>query len=151
MLTWLHVMSHPDGQISFFNDAAFDIAAPYESLLDYAGRLGFPEPPAERGSRYLEESGYCRLENERAVVICDVARVGPNYQPGHAHADTLSFELSVYGFRVFVNSGVSEYGVSEERLRQRGTAAHNTLELNNADSSEVWHGFRVARRACPLT
>ena len=81
MLTWLHVMSHPDGQISFFNDAAFDIAAPYESLLDYAGRLGFPEPPAERGSRYLEESGYCRLENERAVVICDVARVGPNYQP----------------------------------------------------------------------
>ena len=46
-----------------------------------------------------------------------------------------------------MNSGVSEYGESSERLRQRGTASHNTLMINNEDSSEVWSGFRVAKRA----
>jgi uncharacterized heparinase superfamily protein len=35
-------------------------------------------------------------------------------------------------------------------LRQRGTAAHNTLVIDRQDSSEVWSGFRVARRARPL-
>ena len=36
-----------------------------------------------------------------------------------------------------------------ERLRQRGTAAHNTVTVDGQDSSEVWGGFRVARRAHP--
>jgi len=76
--------------------------------------------------------------------------VGPDYLPGHAHADTLSFELSVGTQRVLVNSGTSCYGGSPERLRQRGTAAHNTVVVNGQDSSEVWGGFRVARRAYPL-
>jgi hypothetical protein len=33
------------------------------------------------------------------VLILDVAPVGPDYLPGHAHADTLSFELSLFGQR----------------------------------------------------
>jgi uncharacterized heparinase superfamily protein len=49
-----------------------------------------------------------------------------------------------------VNSGTSCYGSSPERLRQRGTAAHNTVVVNGQDSSEVWGGFRVARRAYPI-
>jgi uncharacterized heparinase superfamily protein len=69
------------------------------------------------------------------------------YLPGHAHADTLSFELSLAGNRVLVNSGVSEYGSQAERQRQRGTAAHNTVTINGQNSSETWAGFRVARRA----
>ncbi|MDX1711969.1 MAG: heparinase II/III-family protein, partial [Rhodovibrionaceae bacterium] len=74
---------------------------------------------------------------------------GPDYLPGHAHADTLSFELSLFGHRIFVNSGTSVYGAGTERLRQRGTAAHNTVVVSGHDSSEVWGGFRVARRAGP--
>jgi uncharacterized heparinase superfamily protein len=88
-----------------------------------------------------------RLTAGDAVVILDVGDIGPDYLPGHAHADTLSFELSVGARRVLVNSGISQYGLGGERLRQRGTAAHNTVTLNGADSSEVWGGFRVARRA----
>jgi uncharacterized heparinase superfamily protein len=48
-----------------------------------------------------------------------------------------------------VNSGTSCYGLSNERLRQRGTSSHNTVTINGEDSSEVWSGFRVARRAYP--
>jgi uncharacterized heparinase superfamily protein len=80
-------------------------------------------------------------------LIADLSPIGPDYIPGHAHADTLSFELSIEGQRIFVNSGTSEYGVSEERLRQRSTPAHNTVSVNGMNSSEVWSGFRVARRA----
>ena len=76
-----------------------------------------------------------------------MSAVGPDYIPGHAHADTLSFELSLGRERVFVNSGISEYGLTESRLYQRKTRAHNTVEVDNKDSSQVWSGFRVANRA----
>ena len=49
-----------------------------------------------------------------------------------------------------MNSGTSRYGIGPERLRQRSTAAHNTVSIDGQDSSEVWGGFRVARRAKPF-
>ena len=50
---------------------------------------------------------------------------------------------------MLVDTGTSLYGEGPERLRQRGTAAHNTVVVDDQDSSEVWRGFRVARRAYP--
>ncbi|MEE9926784.1 alginate lyase family protein [Microvirgula aerodenitrificans] len=155
MLAWLHTMSHPDGGIAFFNDAAFGIAPTIAVLDAYATRLDLLSPvscsalPDTRLQR-LTESGYIRVEVPDAVALLDVAPVGPDYLLGHAHADTLSFELSLFGQRVLVNSGTSCYGLGMERLRQRGTAAHNTVEIDGQDSSEVWGGFRVARRAYPF-
>src|SRR5205823_3153302 len=86
MLGWLERMIHPDGKISFFNDAAFGIALDPSALQAYAGRLGIPAT-----AMVLGESGYVRLENDHVVVIFDAAQLGPDYQPGHGHADTLSF------------------------------------------------------------
>jgi uncharacterized heparinase superfamily protein len=144
-------MCHPDGEIAFFNDAALGIAPGRVELEDYASRLGFSPLAAPTGPvTTLAESGYVRVDFDSAVALLDVAPVGPDYLPGHAHADTLSFELSLFGQRVFVNSGTSCYGSGAERLRQRGTAAHNTVVIDGRDSSEVWGGFRVARRARPL-
>lgn len=148
---WLAAMCHPDGEISFFNDAALGIAPCPEELESYADRLGLPrhrEP--ERGLTHLSPSGYVRFTDNDAVALLDVAPVGPDYLPGHAHADTLSFELSLFGQRTFVNSGTSQYDVGPERSRQRGTAAHNTVVVDGRDSSEVWAAFRVARRARPV-
>lgn len=149
--TWLLTMCHPDGEISLFNDAAFDIAPSVAELDGYARRvLVGVAPKVQSPLVQLRESGYVRLARGPAVALLDVAPVGPDYLPGHAHADTLSFELSVGTQRVLVNSGTSCYGSSPERLRQRGTAAHNTVVVNGQDSSEVWGGFRMARRAYPL-
>jgi uncharacterized heparinase superfamily protein len=36
------------------------------------------------------------------------------------------------------------------RDAERGTSAHSTVTIDGRDSSEVWGGFRVARRAYPL-
>ena len=49
-----------------------------------------------------------------------------------------------------VDSGTSRYGLGPERLRQHGIAADNTVAIDGLDSSEVWSGFRVARRARPV-
>lgn len=150
MLSWLEAMRHPDGQIAFFNDAAFGVAPSPDALIACAKRLAFSAPAARGPLTWLEDTGYARLAVGPAVLIADLARIGPEYLPGHAHADTLSFELSLYGQRVIVNGGTSVYGSGPERLRQRGTAAHSTVTVAGADSSEVWGGFRVARRAYPI-
>ena len=151
MVSWLKIMCHPDRQISFFNDAALGIAAEPVEIEEYAGRLGFSAGDSPRdGATELRDSGYVRLQKDDAVLIADVGKIGPDYLPGHAHADTLSFELSLKGRRVFVNSGTSCYGNSMERLAQRGTASHSTVMIDGEDSSEVWSGFRVARRARPF-
>jgi uncharacterized heparinase superfamily protein len=148
MLDWLGAMTHPDGEIAFFNDAAFGIAPPLAALRAYAQALGLALSalPGD-GVRHLAATGYARLQRGPALLLADVAPVGPDYLPGHAHADTLSFELSLHGRRVLVNGGTSTYDNDAERLRQRGTAAHNTVVVDGQDSSEVWAAFRVARRA----
>ena len=99
---------------------------------------------------YFPQSGYVRLQTKDAVALIDIADIGPDYLPGHAHADTLSFEFSLFDARVLVNTGTSCYGLSSQRTYERSTAAHNTVVLNGENSSEVWAGFRVARRAYPV-
>ncbi len=151
MRRWLAAMSHPDAMIAFFNDAAFGVAPTVLELERYASRLGFrPLAPESRELTHLAASGYVRVDAQESAAILDVARIGPDYLPAHAHADTLSFEMSLFGQRVIVNSGISEYGSGRERVRQRGTRAHNTVTIDARDSSEVWGGFRVARRAHPV-
>lgn len=148
MLYWLRFVSHPVGGIALFNDAADGIAPSNAELEDFARRLGLaaPEPPAE-GVVDLMPSGYVRAARGPAVAVLDLAPVGPDILPGHAHADTLAFELSLHGRRVVVNGGTSCYGSSAQRLAERGTAWHSTVQLSDGDSSEVWSGFRVGRRA----
>jgi uncharacterized heparinase superfamily protein len=165
---WLKEMMHPDESLSFFNDTALGISAEWSELVGYYDRMGATlvdrtasgTPELANYSQlnrtylskqlsyvHLKESGYITVKAGSIYAILDVAAIGPDYLPGHAHADTLSFELSIDMQRVFVNSGISCYGVSAERLRQRGTAAHNTVVIDGEDSSELWSGFRVARRA----
>lgn len=148
MIRWLDAMTHPDGGISFFNDAALSIAPKLTQLRAMAQRLSVPgDSCAAQPIRLLPCSGYARASVGPAELLCDLAPVGPDYQPGHAHADTLSFELSLFGDRIVVNTGTSTYAPGPLRTFERSTKAHNTLEINGADSSEVWGAFRVARRA----
>jgi uncharacterized heparinase superfamily protein len=154
-LHWLKAMSHPDGKISFFNDATFGIAPKVEGLERYAGFLALNVGKDSRHStmfgKLLQPSGYGIIDwPDGHRLLVDVAPVGPDYQPGHAHADSLSCELSLFGQRVLVNSGISKYGDDAERHWQRSTAAHNTVEVDGENSSEIWAGFRVARRAKPF-
>jgi uncharacterized heparinase superfamily protein len=149
MVQWLHAMTRPDGSLCRFNDCADDIAPPPHELLRYAAALG-----VETGMRdttgsvvALANSGYLRLHAAGATAWLDLAPIGPDYLPGHAHADTLSMELALHGYPLLVNRGTSEYGTGPRRQLERGTPAHNTVTVAGENSSEVWAGFRVGRRA----
>ena len=155
MLTWLNDMCHPDDEISFFNDAAHGVAASPSEIKSYAKRLGFfikdtGITPENLSIKHYPNSGYIQIGTPDARVLLDVASIGPEYLPGHGHADTLSFEMSLFGKRLMVNGGTSQYETGATRLKERGTSAHNTVVVNGLNSSEVWSSFRVGRRANPI-
>jgi uncharacterized heparinase superfamily protein len=60
-----------------------------------------------------------------------------------------SYELTVDGKPLIVDSGVFEYEAGQWRDWFRSTRAHNTVEIAGENQSEVWGSFRVARRARP--
>jgi len=111
----------------------------------------WPVNDAPRDSTALAASGYYVMRDDAKGdhLILDIGKPCPDYLPGHAHADLLSYELAVEGRQIVVDSGVYEYTGGPWRDYFRSTRAHNTVEVNGADQSEVWGSFRVARRARP--
>lgn len=142
MLGYIEKITFRNGKIPLMNDAAFGIAPSSNELLEYAKRLGLNVRKCR-----LSDSGYRKFEAESYELVFDIGVVGPTYQPGHAHADTFSFEMHINGRPVTVDCGTSTYEVNETRYYERSTRAHNTVTINNENSSEVWAGHRVGRRA----
>ena len=151
MLSWLAAMTHPDGEISFFNDAALGIARSPAALTAYATDLDITPPNnAFLPLRRQVASGYTRLEVGPICAFFDAAEIGPSYLPGHGHADVLSLEVSIDGLRLLTNSGTSTYAPGALREAERATASHVTVVVDEHSSSEVWASFRVGRRAHPF-
>jgi len=143
----------PDGSIPLFNDSALGIAPSADALAAYGRRLIGYRAPARGGGVEVSSraaSGYFVIRHGRDMLIVDCGEVGPRYQPGHAHCDTLSFELACDGRAVIVDSGVYDYEDSELRRYVRGTRAHNTAMIDGCEQSELWGVFRAGRRACPI-
>ena len=153
MLQAMEKLGHPDRGIGLFNDSAFGIAHRPDELLDYARALSsleIPDSATAHGHFALPEAGYYGWQDASgACLICDAGPIGPDYLPGHAHGDIFSFELSLNGCRVIVDSGVFDYIPGKMRDYCRSTKAHNTVEIGGEDQCEFWGAFRVARRGRP--
>ncbi|MBN2294571.1 MAG: alginate lyase family protein [Pirellulales bacterium] len=149
MLAW---MRHPDGQVPLFNDGGMNGACHPRDMLK-AGckvlRLEVDIKP-RKGGKLFENFGMVVWHGQPWSLFFDVGPVGVDYQPGHAHADTLTIEASFEGERLFVDPGTFAYDNDEKRYYDRSTMSHNTLCVDSTDSSEVWHIFRVGRRAHPI-
>ena len=142
MLGHLESIVWADGSIPLLNDAAYGIAPTAEQLFGYARQLGLQwaaVPMADCGYRWMRAAA---LE-----AIVDVGNVTATYQPGHTHADSLNYELRIDGKPFVVDTGVSTYNKDARRQLERSSAAHNVVVVDGKDSSEVWGGFRVGRRA----
>lgn len=132
-------LRHPDGEISLFNDAVTGI---YPDAWKDEG--------APCGAWSLPDAGYYGYRDDAGNYLAiDAGAVGPDYQPGHAHADYLSFELSLQGKRIITDTGIGTYDAGVRRTFDRSTAAHSTVEVAGENSAEVWGGFRVGRRVTP--
>jgi uncharacterized heparinase superfamily protein len=151
MSDYLAWARHPDGGVPLFNDAGLGSAPEPDALLRAGATLGVAADPApRRGGRRFPETGLVVWHGGPWSLFFDVGPVGPDYQPGHAHADTLALECSYRGRRLFVDPGTYGYDRDDRRHYDRSTDAHNTVSVDGRDSSEVWHIFRVGRRAYPL-
>lgn len=138
--------------IPLFNDAAYGITRPAGDVLAYADRVlgGVERPPADELRRiFFPDTGVYGYRHGGDSLIIDAGPVGPDYQPGHAHCDTLSYELYVGGRPIIVDSGTFDYEPGEFRHYLRSTGAHNTVRIDGEEQSEIWGAFRVARRARP--
>ncbi|QHV99700.1 alginate lyase family protein [Spirosoma endbachense] len=151
MLDWLKAITFSNGDVPMVNDAAFGIAPTSAQILVKAQNLPFRKK-SKRAEMLIfsqtdQDSGYRMYRWPHYELFVDAGAVGPDHQPGHAHADTFSFVLYVDGTPVIVDSGTSTYQIGSRRAWERSTAAHNTVEISAYNSSEVWGGFRVGRRA----
>lgn len=140
MRTWLGLMLLPDGDVPVFNDGERMGRARLAAL-----RAG---PPATEPLTVLADSGYVVIRpDDRLHLVVDVGAPCPADLPAHAQADCLGFELAIDGQRVVVDPGTSVYGSGPQRAWERSTRAHNTIEVDGIDQTEVWGAFRAGRLA----
>jgi uncharacterized heparinase superfamily protein len=142
MLGWLEAVSFSDATLLWVNDGFRNQAPTLPQLLMYAERLGITIEKITLGA-----SGYRKIQSPVFEMLIDVGPVGLDHQPGHAHADTFSFGLFHKGESIVTDTGTSTYETGAIRDYERSTAAHNTVEVSNLNSSDVWKSFRVGRRA----
>lgn len=99
----------------------------------------------------LEESGYYIIKDlindEEIYILFDCGDGGPDYNLGHTHADSLNILISCGENELVMDSGTFTYKIGEDRNYYRSTVAHNTIMIDDKNSSDIWSGFRVAKRA----
>ena len=142
MISWLCNITYKNGDIPMVNDGTFNIAPNLKKILTYAKHLGINSQDIP-----LSDSGYRKINSNNYELLIDVGNVGPSYQPGHAHSDTFNFELIKEGNPVIVDTGISTYEKNAIRQYERATSSHNTVKIGSKDQTQVWGGFRVAKRA----
>ena len=142
MLSWLDKVTFNNGDIPMVNDSAFQIAPSSEELLGYGKSLGI-----HRKDIKLSDSGYRMFKNQKYELFMDMGGVKASYQPGHVHSDTFNFILYKNNLPFIVDTGTSTYEKNERRQIERSTSSHNTITIGDYEQTEVWGGFRVAKRA----
>ncbi|MBI4165079.1 MAG: heparinase II/III family protein [Acidobacteria bacterium] len=156
----LEGMLHPDGTVAMFGHEPLpsaealttlfalgaaelgvpqwkDLAGGEFGILPYmilgeSGRCRFDELPHESwhaDTRLHSESGICRLGdgNSSAMLICALPRNSP-----HDHRDLFSFELTVYGQRTVVDSGIYRPAVGADQEDLAAARGHNVLLVDGS-------------------
>jgi len=139
MRRWLGAVLAPDGQVPLLNDGY-----PVDRELIWFLR---PGPAPDDPLHVLPATGLVRAVAGGWHLLADAGPPCPPSLPAHAHADTFGCVLHVDKVPLLIDTGTSSYESGPVRRYERSTAAHNTVEVDGADSTEVWGAFRAGRRA----
>jgi uncharacterized heparinase superfamily protein len=128
----LRLFQHGDGGLALFNDSNVE----EDWLVDMALARAIPSYAGTKALALREavDSGFERLLANRTLAIVDSGAPAPAGYDGHAHAGTLSFEMSIGRERLIVNCGAHQ-GRGDWWQAQRSTAAHSTLVVDDTNSS----------------
>jgi uncharacterized heparinase superfamily protein len=139
---WLDGVLLGDGDLPLLGDGwlgEVDCAHLLEHCRRVAGELPVPDRPELHGGIVTVRAGGVR-------AVMRAGPHGPDYLLGHAHADLLSFDLSIGDRRVVTDTGTALYDPGPVRQHLRSTTAHNTLQIDGVEQIEAWGSFRVGRR-----
>jgi hypothetical protein len=96
-------------------------------------------------------SNYFVYQNQRLRLTMDLGNLGSNYLLAHSHNDIFNFELLVDNQKIVTDTGVFEYENSKQRQYSRSTQAHNTIQVNGFEQSDIWSSFRNGYRPTRFT
>ncbi len=138
-----------DEELAYASGAATDEVA---WLLGPSGvgRLDALTPRApSAAARAFRDGGFFVMRDgwgaEASVLTIDCGPLG-TANGGHAHADTLAFDLAIGNCPVFVDAGTVSYTtLPAERDQMRSSAVHNTVTIDGRSSSESAGAFRWAQ------
>ncbi len=139
MAPMLRLFRHGDGRLAQFNDTSEEYGALADLLLTRSEVRARPPVSAPH-------SGFQRLQCGKTIVIADTGAPPPRGLDRHAHAGTLSFEMSVGRERLIVNCGAYRGTSPDWRRAARNTAAHSTLIVADTNSAEILEDFMLGHR-----
>ena len=130
MTPMLHRLRLGDGGLARFNGMGSTERDALAIVLAYD--KGAAEPDA-----LVSPSGYARLQRGSTVVLADAGAPPTLELAGNACAGCLSFEVSAGSELLLVNGGTPAPAHERNSAAARGTASHNTLELNGQSSAKL--------------
>jgi hypothetical protein len=99
-------------------------------------------------SAIFSQGGYCVMRSSQCNFVFDCGPLGYLSTAAHGHADALSFSMSLEGSPIFIDPGTYAYQEGDDwRTYFRSTAAHNTIEIDGQDQSEMLGTFLWGRKA----
>jgi uncharacterized heparinase superfamily protein len=137
MAPMLRFFRHGDGALALFNDSHETESWLIDVVLTQSEARGKPLASAPH-------TGFERAQAGRALLIIDTGAPEPK-APDCAFAGTLAFEFGVGKERLIVNCGAGPAEEPSWAAALRATAAHSTLNLAEANSTEITFSARGAR------
>lgn len=132
-----------DGRFFIFEDFYTWEPRDHKHLFWLAERLFSPNKKfIQKHSRAFQQGNVYIMQKDDFYCLVDCGSNGQNGNGGHAHNDTLSFELSVSGEDFMIDPGTYVYTADRgERRRFRGTRMHNTVMIDEKEMNR----FRFLR------
>lgn len=136
-------LGHPEDLPADYDPPTSYIHYLIESWMHLSGQELADEPVAN-----FKAGGYSFLRSGTMEVAIDHAPLGFGSIAAHGHNDILSFQVKVAGRKLLTDSGTSLYHTDlPERNRVRSSAAHNVLQINGVEQSQMLGAFLWGKRA----
>jgi uncharacterized heparinase superfamily protein len=130
MAPMLRFFRHGDRRLALFNDSLEEDGVLIDLVLTRSEAKG-------RAPSHAPDTGFDRLQAFKSLVLIDTGRPPPHGFDDHAHAGTMSFELSHERERIIVNCGAYRGPKPNWWRVARASAAHSVLVAADTNSVEI--------------
>ncbi|MDA0785204.1 MAG: heparinase II/III family protein [Proteobacteria bacterium] len=136
---FLRMLRHNDGRLALFNGSCESEDWQIDMLLAQADARG-------RAPSSAPHTGFERIVANRTVALLDTGTPPQAGLDHHAHAGTLSLEVSIGKERLITNCGARPGNRDPWATVQRSSAAHSTMVVDDTNSSEILADGTFGRR-----